>query len=165
MADALLIIDLQNGVCCSDEPVANLTSVVAGVNQRIQLYRREQKPIIVVQHTEELLPHGSVAWQVLPELQVTDQDIHVEKTHANSFYHTTLQDQLNRLGVQSLEICGAQVEFCVDTTVKMAHGLGYQLEMVRGLTTTTDNPSMTAQQTIDFYQDRIWNHRFLEFVD
>lgn len=72
---------------------------------------------------------------------------------------------MQQRGIESLEICGAQVEFCVDATIKMAHGLGYQLEMTRGPTTTPNNSFMTAEKTLDFYQERIWNHRFLEFLE
>ncbi|UOF06113.1 cysteine hydrolase [Lactiplantibacillus plantarum subsp. plantarum] len=174
MADVLIIIDMQVGVCRGSQPVANLATVIAGIQQRITSYRAQNKPIVFVQHHDADLVTGSADWQMIPELPIEATDIVVQKTHANAFYHTDLQAQLTAIGCQTLEICGAQVEFCVDTTVKMAHGLGYHLEMahglgyhlemVRGLTTTTANSMMSAQQTIDFYQDRIWNHRFLTLV-
>ncbi|ASG81087.1 cysteine hydrolase family protein [Lactiplantibacillus pentosus] len=165
MADVLIIIDMQVGVCYGSQPLANLATVTTGIQQRIARYRAQDKPIVFVQHNDADLVTGSANWRVISDLPIEATDIVIQKTHANSFYHTDLQQQLQTLGSQSIEICGAQVEFCVDTTVKMAHGLGYQLEMVRGVTTTTDNPMMSAQQTIDFYQDRIWNHRFLTFVN
>lgn len=164
LQDALLIIDLQNGVCHGVQPVANLAQVVTGVNQRIKRYRAAQRPVIFVQHTDADLLHGQPDWQLLAELDVRATDHFVEKTHANSFYHTNLQAQLTTLGVRSLEIAGAQTEYCVDTTIKMAHGLGYQLQLVQGLTTTTANPFMSAQATIDFYERRIWKGRFLTLV-
>ncbi len=136
---ALLIIDLQTGVCHGAQPVANLDTLIDGVNQRIARYRASQAPVIFVQHTDEDLPLHSAAWALLPTLDAQPGDYYVDKTHANAFYHTDLGTQLQTLGVTSLEIAGAQVEFCVDTTVKMAHGLGYQLTMVPGLTTTTAN--------------------------
>lgn len=165
MADALIIIDMQNGVCHGDQPLARLPQVIVGIQQRLTRYRLDKKPVIFVQHNDEDLVQGQKAWQIIPEFSVDVQDIKIQKTHANSFYQTDLRQQLQQRGIQSLEICGAQVEFCVDATIKMAHGLGYQLEMVRGLTTTTDNSFMTAEKTLDFYQERIWNHRFLEFIE
>ncbi|MDI6650071.1 isochorismatase family protein [Leuconostoc suionicum] len=48
----------------------------------------------------------------------------MQTTHANSFYHTKLRKVLNEDDVQSIKIYGTQTEFCVDTTIKMAHGLG-----------------------------------------
>ncbi|MEX6013261.1 isochorismatase family protein [Mammaliicoccus sciuri] len=51
----------------------------------------------------------------------------VYKTHTNAFYHTNLQQVLNELEVKSLEICGAETPFCVDSRVKFIHSLGYKL--------------------------------------
>ncbi|PNZ41826.1 isochorismatase family protein [Mammaliicoccus sciuri] len=42
----------------------------------------------------------------------------VYKTHTNAFYHTNLQQVLNELEVKSLEICGAETPFCVDSRVQ-----------------------------------------------
>ena len=164
MADVLIIIDMQVGICDGSQPLANLATVTTGIQQRIASYRAQDKPIVFVQHNDADLVTGSANWKVISDLPIETTDFVIQKTHANSFYHTDLQQLLQTLRCQSLEICGAQVEFCIDTTVKMAHGMGYQLEMVRGLTTTTDNPMMSAQQTIAFYQDRIWNRLFLTFV-
>lgn len=69
---------------------------------------------------------------------------------------------LTELDCHSIELCGAQAEYCIDTTVKFAHGLGYQLMMCRGATTTYDNPFMKAKETIAFYE-KIWDKRFLTF--
>lgn len=164
MADALLIIDLQNGVCHGEQPVTNLEQLIVGVNTRSKIYRNNKRPVIFVRHTDEDLIKDNQQWQVIPELDTQSSDYFVQKTHANSFYHTELKDLLNKLEVKSLEICGAQVEYCIDTTIKMAHGLGYELSMVKGLATTVDNEFLTGQQMIDFYSNKIWNHRFLEFI-
>ncbi|WP_438763639.1 isochorismatase family protein [Enterococcus sp. AZ194] len=88
----------------------------------------------------------------------------IEKTHANAFYQTELANLLKRLSVSSVEICGAQSQFCVDATVKFAHGLGYQIFMKRGATTTYATEFMTASQTISFYES-IWDRRFVSFLD
>lgn len=63
--------------------------------------------------------------------------------------------------MRELEICGAQTEYCVDTTIKMAHGLGYQLSMRYGASSTFDNQFMTAKETIQFYEN-IWEEYFLD---
>lgn len=54
---------------------------------------------------------------------------YINKTHANSFYNTGLKELLSQLSVKSIEICGAQTQFCIDTTVKVAHSLGYKIYM------------------------------------
>ena len=49
--------------------------------------------------------------------------IFVRKTHANSFYKTNLKEILDQLSVNRIEFCGAQTEYCMDATIKFAHGL------------------------------------------
>ncbi len=43
MADVLLVIDLQNGVCYGEQTAVNMPQVIAGVNARIAAYRKAKK--------------------------------------------------------------------------------------------------------------------------
>ena len=36
---------------------------------------------------------------------------------------TDFEKVLSELNINNLEVCGAQTEYCVDATIKMAHGL------------------------------------------
>lgn len=164
LTDALLIIDLQKGVCFGEEEIFNLASTIELVNQRIIDYSEHDKLIIFVQHNDELLIQGKEEWQILDELKQERADYLIQKTHANSFYQTDLKNILETNRICSFEICGAQTEFCLDTTVKFAHGLGYELQMLQGATTTFDNAFMSAETTISFYET-IWNQRFLTLIE
>ncbi|EST11013.1 cysteine hydrolase family protein [Sporolactobacillus laevolacticus] len=159
---ALIIIDLQIGVQSEATPLYNLANVIDGVNQRIRLFRERNNPVIFVQHNDAELVLNSPSWQLFPELDCKDTDIYINKTHANSFYKTNLKNQLMKLNINKLEICGAQTEYCVDTTIRMAHGLGYQLFMKKGLTTTLNNDLLGAKIIIEHHEN-IWNNRFLTF--
>ncbi|MFV0558811.1 MAG: cysteine hydrolase family protein, partial [Enterococcus sp.] len=164
LAHALLIIDLQNAVCEEIPEKMYLNDLVDKINHRIELYQADNRPIIFVQHNDEELVANTKAWEIIPGLN-TDVGTHfIQKTHANSFFHTNLGEVLNELQVESLEICGAQTEYCVDATVKFAHGLGYQLQMLQSGTATADNPFMTFRETIQFYEG-IWNRRFVTFIE
>lgn len=161
LADALIVIDLQNGVCHGSKPIANLNKLIKKVNQRIEKYWSHDKSVIFIQHNDQQLVRDSVAWALLPTINSYPEAYYVQKTHANAFYKTKLQALLITNNIESLEICGAQTEYCVDATIKMAHGLGYQIQMKKGLSTTFDNEFMTANQTIAFYES-IWQGRFLQ---
>ena len=121
--------------------------MTALVNKRIKTYETIGKPVIFVQHEDDQLVPQTKPWEIL----------------SNSFYKTNLSVLLTELDCHSIELCGAQAEYCIDTTVKFAHGLGYQLMMCRGVTTTYDNPFMKAKETIAFYE-KIWDKRFLTFL-
>ncbi|MFF2483517.1 cysteine hydrolase family protein [Paenibacillus sp. NPDC058071] len=155
--------DLQNGVCYNKEQLFELEKLLSKVNQRISLYRKLHKPIIFVQHSDEDLVPGEEQWAIHAKLDVQAQDLLVQKIHANSFYRTNLQEILRQLNVKSIEFCGAQTEYCMDATVKFAHGLGYKNLMVKNATSTLNNSSMSAKETINLYEN-MWDHRYLEFI-
>lgn len=52
-ADVLIVIDLQNGVCYSEEHLFDLQNLLAKVNNRISSYRKLNKPILFVQHCDD----------------------------------------------------------------------------------------------------------------
>lgn len=163
MLEALLVIDLQNGVCKKGK-IYNYKNVIKNVNNEIDRFHLNNKPVIFIQHNDEDLKHGSFEWKLVSDLHNKDEDYYIEKIHADSFYKTKLHDLLNSLGIQNLQICGAQVEYCIDTTIKVAHDLGYQITMIHNSTTTFDNDNISAEKIIDFYE-KIWDKRFLKFKD
>lgn len=163
MKKALLVIDLQNGVC-KDGKIYNYENVIENINNQIDKFHLNNDPIIFIQHRDEDLIHGSFEWKLISDLHKEDNDYYIEKIHADSFYKTNLDELLKQLNVNRLQICGAQVEYCVDTTIKVAHSLGYQLTMVHNSTTTFDNNYLEADKIIKFYEN-IWDKRFLDFIE
>lgn len=166
-SDVLLVIDLQKGVChdsSTSSTIDRLESLTTLVNKRTQHFEQLGKPVIFIQHEDEQLIPETEEWELLPELIVPDCSYFVRKTHANAFFKTNLNKLLEGVGCRSIELCGAQTEYCVDATVKFAHGLGYHLSMSRGATTTYNNLFMTAQSTVTFYE-KIWEQRFLTLQD
>lgn len=161
IADCLMVIDLQNAVVTGND---GLKLLLQKVNGEIAKYRAKGRMIIFVQHNDEDLRRGTRDWDFVDGLDIQAEDTVIEKTHANSFLRTTLQSELEAHRVRSIEVCGAQTEYCVDTTVKMAHGLGYEMTMKYGMTTTNDNYFMNREDTIKFYE-QLWKDRFVHFDD
>ncbi|EOL50802.1 cysteine hydrolase family protein [Enterococcus caccae] len=160
---ALIVIDLQNGLNHVGSGLFQLTDILTGVNQRIAEYRNNHLPIIFIQHEDADLVVGSHNWQLFKQLDAQSKDFYIRKTHANSFYQTNLKELLDKLSISELEFCGAQTEYCVDTTIRMAHGLGYSCFMKRGLSTTLNNDFLGAQ-TIIQHHESLWDRRFLTFI-
>ncbi|MGC3612986.1 isochorismatase family protein, partial [Enterococcus faecalis] len=79
-----------------------------------------------------------------------------------AFYQTNLNDLLTEQAFQTLEIAGVQTEFCVDTTIRLAHGLGYTCLMTPKTTSTLDIGHLTAAQIIQ-HHEAIWDRGFLTF--
>ncbi|TPR23161.1 isochorismatase family protein [Apilactobacillus timberlakei] len=158
IADCLLIIDMQNGVY---NPIEHKESFLKNINSRINLYHDYDKPVIFIQHNDDILIEGKHEWNFVKNLNHNEHDIYIQKTFRNSFYHTNLKNVLDKLNINSLEIYGLQTEYCIDATIKMAHGLDYNVYMKKGLSTTVDNDYMSADQSVSYYES-IWNNEFLK---
>ncbi len=132
---ALLVIDVQNGVVAGahlrDEVVANVGSLV-------EKARKEQVPVVWVQHSDEGLERGTDEWLIVPELDPSDTEPLVEKHYADSFEETTLESVLSGLGIGRLFVVGAQTDECVRSTLHGALVRGYDATLVSDAHTTED---------------------------
>ena len=135
---ALLVVDVQNGVVAGAH---QRDEVVANVGLLVEKARQERIPVVWVQHSDEDLPKGSEAWQIVPELTPGDAEPVVEKSYGDSFEDTTLETVLSGLGVGRLVVAGAQTDACIRSTLHGAFVRGYDTTLVKDAHTTED---MTA---------------------
>ena len=132
---ALLVIDVQNGVV---DGAHERDAVVTNVGTLVEKARREQVPIVWVQHSDEQLVRGSDAWRIVPELAVGNAEPLVEKQYGDAFEDTTLETVLSGLGVGRLVIAGAQTDACIRSTLHGAFVRGYDATLVSDAHTTED---------------------------
>ncbi len=64
-AEALLVIDMQNGVCFEEGKIYDYDGLVERINDSIEAYHKENKPIIFVQHQDEYLVQGTEAFDIV----------------------------------------------------------------------------------------------------
>jgi nicotinamidase-related amidase len=149
MPTALLIIDVQQALCTGEYAAHDITAVVERINGLSQRARAAGLPVVLVQHEEAQGPlqAGSAGWALAPDLQTTATDLRVHKRTPNSFHDTGLDALLKARKVDRLVICGLQTEFCVDTTVRQALPLGYDVVLVADGHSTCDDV-LTAPQAI-----------------
>lgn len=166
LADALLVIDMQNGVCFENDKIYNYENLIRLINLRIDEYYIQNKPIIFIRHIDENLVKNSSAWQIVSDLQSDKATLFIEKSFSSAFYQTDLKEKLEEYHIHSLEICGAETPFCVEATVQAAHCLGYKLFMKKGATSTNYHQYMSVENTIKHYED-IWGskNRFLTLLE
>ena len=138
---ALLVIDVQNGVV---EAAHERDAVVANVGRLVEKARREQVPVVWVQHSNEELVTGSDAWRIVAELTPANAEPLVEKTYDDSFEDTSLETVLSQLGVGRLVIAGAQTDACIRSTLHGALVRGYDATLVSDAHTTEDQTAWGA---------------------
>lgn len=132
---ALLVVDAQTGVlaACHDRD-----GVVARIGDLVERARAADAPVVWVQHCSDEFPEGSDAWQITSELQPADGEPTVLKRYGDSFEDTTLEDELARLQVGRLVVCGAMTDACIRCTTHGALARGYDVTLVADAHTTED---------------------------
>ena len=138
---ALIVIDVQNGVVAGNH---ERDAVVANVGTLVEKARREQVPVVWVQHSDQGLAKGSDDWRIVPELAPADAEPHVEKSYGDSFEDTDLETVLSSLGVGRLVVVGAQTDACIRSTLHGALVRGYDATLVSDAHTTEDQTEWGA---------------------
>jgi nicotinamidase-related amidase len=132
---ALLVVDVQNG---NTTGAVNRDAVVSNVASLVEKARREEVPVVWVQHADDNLPRGSDEWRIVDELQPDESEPLVEKNYGDSFESTTLEPVLADLGVGRLVVVGAQTDACIRATLHGALVRGYDAMLVSDAHTTED---------------------------
>ncbi|MEU9887115.1 isochorismatase family protein [Sphaerisporangium sp. NPDC051011] len=132
---ALLVIDVQNG---NVDGAHQRDTVVANIAGLVEKARREQVPVVWVQHSDEQLVRGGEEWRIVPELTRADAEPLVEKSYPDSFEDTTLEAVLSGLGVGRVVVTGAQTDACIRSTLHGALVRGYDATLVSDAHTTED---------------------------
>lgn len=138
---ALIVIDVQNGVVASAH---ERDAVVANIDSLVQRARREDVPVVWVQHSDEGLAKGSDEWRIVPELDPSDAEPLVAKSYGDAFEDTSLEEVLSDLGVGRLVVVGAQTDQCIRSTLHGAFARGYDATLVGDAHTTEDQSEWGA---------------------
>jgi len=138
---ALLVIDVQQGVVAGNH---DRDAVVANVGSLVEKARREQVPVVWVQHSDEGLERGSDRWRIVSELAPAQAEPLIEKSYGDSFEDTTLESVLAGLRVGRLVVVGAQTDACVRSTLHGAFARGYDATLVSDAHTTEDQTAWGA---------------------
>lgn len=148
MTTALLIIDVQRALCTGEEAAFDIDRVLEKINAVGAKARSAGVPIILVQHEEDsgALQFATEGWQLFEGLAALPGDLRVRKTTPDSFHQTELNQLLQERGITQVVICGLQSDFCVDTTVRRALSLDYDVILVADAHSTVGNGVISATQ-------------------
>ena len=162
MAQALIVIDIQEGLV--KENPFDTKNFIINTKAIIQHFRDQSIEVIFIRHSEDegLLATGSDNWQVYHELKPQKNEKIFNKYYNSIFKDTELKEYLNRKNITDLTFVGMQVEFCIDTSVKVGFEYGYKITIVEDAISTFDNIHLSADQILSFYKEKIWRNRFAQ---
>lgn len=156
---ALLIIDVQNGVLGKPNETYRAESLLNNLEDLIKRARKATTPIIYIQHNENEMKPTPTEWQIHPRLTPQKGDLIIQKRHPDSFQDTLLEEKLRELGAGKLVIGGLQTEWCIDSTVRRAYSLGFDVTVVEDGHSTMDS-SVLAASKIVAHHNQIFGGRF-----
>lgn len=137
MNTALMIIDIQNDYFPNGKmELHNAEQAASNAAKILEWFRQNNKDnIFHVQHiaknpsatfflpdTEGVLIHASV--------KPLDSESITIKHSANSFLNTDLEKKLRERNITNLVIVGMMTHMCIDTTVRAASDLGFQVVLI-----------------------------------
>jgi nicotinamidase-related amidase len=141
---ALIVIDVQRAF---DEWEAagkqrNNLDAVARIAEMLAAFRGNGMPIFHIRH-EGIRPGSSFArdgtgFLVKDEAREIEGEPVIVKQVNSAFIGTDLEERLRAANIETLVICGATTNHCVETTTRMAGNLGFDARLVRDATWTFD---------------------------
>jgi nicotinamidase-related amidase len=148
--DVLLVIDMQVALF-ADGSRLDAPGLVSRINALAGRVRASGGRVIFVRHTDESgddYRAGTPGWQLLPDLDVDEQDEVIAKSTCDCFEGTELSSLIPVDSTGRLIITGCATDFCVDTTVRSAAVRGYDVWAPQDGHTTADRPHLSAEQVI-----------------
>ena len=141
---ALIVVDVQRAF---DEWEAagkrrNNPDAVGRIVDLLAAFRASGAPIFHIRH-EGTKPNSTflpsrTGYAVKDEAREQDGEPVIVKRVNSAFIGTDLESRLHRAGIDTLVICGATTNHCVETTTRMAGNLGFDTRLVRDATWTFD---------------------------
>ncbi len=151
---ALLVIDVQVGIARGKGVNGGWPAILGNIVALIERSRANGMPVIFLQHDgvpgHRLEPQTD-GWALCPELCVLSSDTIVRKSASDSFYETGLEAILRERAINRLIVAGCMTEYCVDTTVRRAISLGFDVTLASDAHGTWNSPTLRAEQIIEHH--------------
>lgn len=144
MKMGLLLIDIQNDYFKGGKfELFGPEEAAIQTEQIISFFRKNDMPIFHVQHISIqddagfFLPNTTGA-EIYKGVYPKDNETVIIKHTPDSFLNTDLKKALNNAGITDLIVCGMMTHMCVDTTVRAAKKLGYNITLIDDACATRD---------------------------
>ncbi len=151
---ALLVVDVQMGMFDPEACVAGHENLLSTLGDLVARARAGGTLVVYVQHCGphgHRLERGTPGWEIHPAVRPSGGDWIVEKMEPEAFHDSTLHSRLRDQEIGCLIITGIATEYCVDSTVRGAYRLGYEVVLVEDGHTTWGHEGLSASQIVDHH--------------
>lgn len=149
----LLVMDIQKAFMAYMD-AEDARTAPAVINQAIDLFRALKLPIIRIYHTYpgQGPKEGTPAFEFIPEIKVTQEDIRVIKNYPNAFTKTDLAGILKKKDCDAVFICGLSATGCALATCFGAMDQDLQSFMIKGAVLS---PNHAHTQTVEAFTEAL----------
>jgi nicotinamidase-related amidase len=149
---ALILIDIQNGF--DDLPYwggnRNNPQAEARAAEILKHWREKNFPVYFIRHDSsnpksKLFP-GQPGNEIKAIVKPLSTEPVISKNVNSAFIGTSLKEDLDKKGIQSLVIVGLTTDHCVSTTTRMAGNYGYETYVISDATATFDRMSNDGEK-------------------
>jgi nicotinamidase-related amidase len=144
MSNALIIVDIQNDYFPGGRMTLHEIDRAAEYAARLlKHFRDENRPVVHIQHTWEdpsapFFVAGTPGAEIHESVAPRAGERVIVKHYPNSFRESPLLEELRRLGVNDLTICGAMSHMCIDATTRAAADYGFNCTVAHDACATRD---------------------------
>jgi len=141
---ALIVIDVQQGFAEQDAAGRrrNNPHALDRIVELLAGFRAHGLAIIHIRHAstepDSVFRPEKSGFQVIEAARELPGEPVIVKTVNSAFIGTDLEARLRQAGYETLVICGATTNHCVETSTRMAGNLGFDAWLVRDATWTYD---------------------------
>ncbi len=134
---ALILVDIQNDYFeGGDWPVAKMQTVANNAARLLDHARAQGDMVVHVRHEipsddAPFFRPGSTGAKINDRVAPNADEPVIVKARPNSFAGTDLLDRLQQADVQSVVICGAMSQMCIDATTRAAADFGFQVSVAQ----------------------------------
>lgn len=168
MRPVLLVVDVQQIYTSEGSELYcdSADGTVAKINQLIQIFEQKGWPTILVRHIHKAdgsdigrmfdyagepvedfnFKAGTEEVEYDPRLVLPEAALHITKTRYSAFAQTQLQEELRRLGADTVVVCGFMTNFCCDSTAREAHDRDFFVDFITDATGTPGIDEMDQDQ-------------------
>lgn len=168
MSTALLVIDAQKIYTRPDSEMycPDAKGTIRRINELIEASQQRREPIVFVRHVHKAdgsdlgrlfdfsgeaaeefnFVEGSEEVEYTDDLVRPAAVIEVVKNRYSAFAGTKLDQQLRKLGVDRVTICGFMTNFCCESTARWAHDLDYYVDFIVDATGSPGTDNMDEKE-------------------
>ena len=136
MEAALILVDIQKDYFPGGRmELVKMQEASANAKELLSFFRKNQWPTFHIQHvaTSSKAPFfrpDTVGIELHDSIKPLPEETVIQKHYPNSFRETVLEDELKKLNIEQVVICGAMSHMCIDATTRAASDLGFKCTVI-----------------------------------